>query len=593
MIEGLRIRGLGVIAEAQIEFGAGLTVITGETGAGKTMVVTSLGLLLGGKADAGAVRSGQERAEASAWLGVEPNSITVERVLAAGGEIEDGVLLVSRTVSVDGRSRAFAGGRSVPIGVLADLCSDLIAVHGQSEQLLLLRSERRRAALDRYAGEAVAKAVEKYRTAYEGLRDIEQRLERLSESDHDRLFRLESWRAGLSEIAAVDPRPGEDDALAMEIDRLANSESLRLAAQGAHDALRNEGGAGDALAAVLAARRLLQADAGLDPELSALADRLGDSATQLADIADELGRAVADLDAEPGRLDKLQQRRAEVTALRRRFGGAGGSLDAVLRWAEDASSGLVELDDSEERLAELRRLAASARIRCGDAAEQLSRLRTEAAARFGAAVTEELIALAMPNAHLRVAVQQTLAIAGLEVGDGRRVAYGPSGTDEVEFLLTPHRGAAERPIGRGASGGELSRVMLAIEVVFAGADPVPTFVFDEVDAGVGGEAAIELGRRLARLSRSAQVIVVTHLAQVAVFADRHLVVVKADDGSVTEAGVVGVAGEARIRELARMLGGVSDSTAAAEHVRELLELAADAKVERGPTKPRRSKGTKT
>jgi DNA repair protein RecN (Recombination protein N) len=580
VIEGLRIRGLGVIAEAQIEFGAGLTVITGETGAGKTMVVTSLGLLLGGKADAGAVRSGQERAEASAWLGVEPNSIVVERVLAAGGEIEDGVLLVSRTVSVDGRSRAFAGGRSVPIGVLADLGSDLIAVHGQSEQLLLLRSERRRAALDRYAGEPVAKAVEKYRTAYEGLRDIEQRLERLSESDQDRLFRLESWRAGLSEIAAVDPRPGEDDALAMEIDRLANSESLRLAAQGAHDALRNEGGAGDALAAVLAARRLLQAEAGLDPELSALADRLGDLATQLADIADELGRAVSDLDAEPARLDKLQQRRAEVTALRRRFGGAGGSLDAVLRWAEDASNGLVELDDSEERLAELRRLAASARIRCGDAAEQLSGLRTDAAARFGAAVTE-------------VEVQQTPAIAGLEVGDGRRVAYGPSGTDEVEFLLTPHRGAAERPIGRGASGGELSRVMLAIEVVFAGADPVPTFVFDEVDAGVGGESAIELGRRLARLSRSAQVIVVTHLAQVAVFADRHLVVVKADDGSVTEAGVVGVAGEARIRELARMLGGVSDSTAAAEHVRELLELAADAKVERGPTKPRRSKGTKT
>ena len=585
MIEALRIRGLGVIADANVELNAGLTVITGETGAGKTMVITSLGLLLGGRADAGAVRVGADKAEVEAWFRIGSNSAVAERVEAAGGEVDDGTLLVARTLASDGRSRAFAGGRSVPLGVLAEVGSDLVAVHGQNEQLLLLRSDRRRAALDRYAGAQISAALTDYRSAYDELLRLQSQLALLAGSDSERRLRIETWRAGLAEIEKVAPKPDEDVNLAQEIERLSNSESLRLAAQGAHDALRGDSGSSDAIAIVGQARRLLLSEVGSDAQFADLAKRLEQTVIELGDVADALGATVVDLDADPVRLDAMHQRLAELTGLRRRY-GAGGSINDVIVWADAAGRGLLELDDSEERLEQLQTALARATHDCGSAASALSALRTEAAAQFAKAVTAELGALAMPNAELLVSVDQRTSDSGLQLAEGRRVAFGPTGMDEIEFLLIPHRGAPARPIAKGASGGELSRVMLAIEVVFAGADAVSTFVFDEVDAGVGGEAAIEVGRRLAQLSRAAQVIVVTHLAQVAVFADQHLVVAKSDDGTVIESGISAVSGTVRIRELARMLGGVSESAAAAEHVEELLELAASAKRISQPKRPR-------
>ncbi|MEI7779757.1 MAG: DNA repair protein RecN [Actinomycetes bacterium] len=585
MIEALRIRGLGVIADANVELNAGLTVITGETGAGKTMVITSLGLLLGGRADAGAVRVGADKAEVEAWFRIGSNSAVAERVEAAGGEVDDGTLLVARTLASDGRSRAFAGGRSVPLGVLAEVGSDLVAVHGQNEQLLLLRSDRRRAALDRYAGAQISAALTDYRSAYDELLRLQSQLALLAGSDSERRLRIETWRAGLAEIEKVAPKPDEDVNLAQEIERLSNSESLRLAAQGAHDALRSDSGSSDAIAIVGQARRLLLSEVGSDAQFADLAKRLEQTVIELGDVADALGATVVDLDADPVRLDAMHQRLAELTGLRRRY-GAGGSINDVIVWADAAGRGLLELDDSEERLEQLQTALARATHDCGAAASALSALRTEAAAQFAKAVTAELGALAMPNAELLVSVDQRTSDSGLQLAEGRKVAFGPTGMDEIEFLLIPHRGAPARPIAKGASGGELSRVMLAIEVVFAGADAVSTFVFDEVDAGVGGEAAIEVGRRLAQLSRAAQVLVVTHLAQVAVFADQHLVVAKADDGTVIESGISAVSGTVRIRELARMLGGVSESAAAAEHVEELLELAASAKRISQPKRPR-------
>lgn len=584
VITTLRIRGLGVIESTEVELGPGLTVITGETGAGKTMVVTSLGLLRGGRADSAAVRAGRTRADVDAEISLDAASPVSGLVAEAGGEVDDGVLLVSRSVGADGRTRAFIGGRAVPNAVLADLGDELISIHGQSEQLLLRSPERRRAALDRYAGNAELQAA--WSAAYEELRAAAAALEVATSSDADKASRIAAWRTGLAEIDQVAPRAGEEDTLAAEIERLSNAESLREAATSAHDLLRADEGE-DAIGQLGTARRLLGASG--DPQLAALADRVAAIAAQLGDVADEISGVLGDLDGDPRRLDALQLRLSTLRSLRRRY-AAAGTIDDVIAWADRARASLAAEDDSSDAIEKLRAREATARSAAATAGAELSRSRTAAAERFAEQVSAELGALAMAHARLDVVVDQRPDADGLDLADGRRVAVTAHGIDEVDFLLTPHRGAPARPIAKGASGGELSRVMLAIEVVFAGADPVPTFVFDEVDAGVGGSAATEVGRRLARLGRSAQVLVVTHLAQVAAFADAHLVVAKTDDGSVVSSGVARLDEAQRIRELARMLGGVADSAKAAAHAAELIELATLARAGKAKAAPRRTRG---
>lgn len=568
----MRIRSLGVIDDAVVELSPGFTAVTGETGAGKTMVVTSLGLLLGGRADPALVRIGAGKAVVEGRITVPDNATAAVRAEEAGAELDDGALLISRTVSAEGRSRAHLGGRSVPVGVLAELADELVAVHGQTDQQGLLKLSRQRQALDRYAGDAVAVPLAKYGEAYKRLRAVSAELDEITTRARERAQEADMLRYGLDEIAAVEPRAGEDVELAEEAERLGHAEALASAAAVAHAALAGnpEDPEGvDAGTLVAGAQRALDAVRSHDPALAALADRIGEIGILLRDAAGDLAGYADDLDADPLRLAAVEERRAALTGLTRKY---GEDITAVLAWAERSAARLTELDGDDERIGELTAERDALRAELGGLAQALTDARTEAAERFAAAVTAELASLAMPHARVSFDIRQTEDPDGVEVG-GRPVAYGPAGADEVELLLAPHPGAPPRPIAKGASGGELSRVMLAVEVVFAGTDPVPTYLFDEVDAGVGGKAAVEIGRRLARLARTAQVVVVTHLPQVAAFADRQLLVEKTNDGSVTRSGVKVLEGEERVRELSRMLAGQEDSETARAHAEELLATA--------------------
>ncbi len=576
MLEELHIRALGVIEDAVLELSPGLTVLTGETGAGKTMVVTSLGLLFGGRADPGVVRPGARHAVVEGRLVTAHDSPARGRALEAGAEIDDDVLLCSRTVAAEGRGRAHVGGRAVPVAVLGELADDAIAIHGQSDQQRLLRPARQRAALDRFAGDAVLEPLATYTETFARVRAVERELEHITTRARERAQEADLLRFGLDEVEAVAPRSGEDEELRAEEARLAHADALRIAATRAHDALTgaaaDDGGSAgqDALTAVTTARRLLDAARDHDPDLGTMADRLAEVGFVLADAAGELASYSSGVDTDPARLAAVQERRAALTRLTRKY---GGTVDQVLDWAGGAARRLAELDDDDGRIEFLRIEREGLRTRLADLADRTSTGRQHAARRFADAVSAELAALAMPQAQVSVSVEQALDGDGLELADGRRVAFGAHGIDEVELRLAPHPGAPPRPLQRGASGGELSRVMLAVEVVFAGADPVPTFVFDEVDAGVGGKAAVEVGRRLSRLAQNAQVLVVTHLPQVAAFADRHLVIRKSSTGTVTSSGVLALDDAGRVAELSRMLAGLEGSQTAVAHAEELLATA--------------------
>ncbi|GAA2332269.1 DNA repair protein RecN [Streptomyces caniferus] len=575
MLEEMRIRSLGVIDDAVVELSPGFTAVTGETGAGKTMVVTSLGLLLGGRADPALVRIGAKSAVVEGRISVGPQAPAAVRAEEAGAELDDGALLISRTLSAEGRSRAHVGGRSVPVGLLTELADDLVAVHGQTDQQGLLRPARQRQALDRYAGDTVAVPLAKYTAAHRRLRAVATELDELTTQARERSQEADLLRFGLDEIAEAEPQPGEDADLAAEAERLGHAEALASAATAAHAALAGnpEDPEGiDATTLVAGAHRALEAVRSHDQELSALAERLGEIGILMSDVAGELASYADGLDADPLRLAAVEERRAALNHLTRKY---GQDIAAVLAWSEESAARLSELDGDDDRIGELAAERDALRAELGELAQTLTDARTASAKRFADAVTAELAELAMPHARVTVDIRQTEVAEdadGIEVG-GRTVAYGPAGADEVELLLAPHPGAPPRPIAKGASGGELSRVMLAVEVVFAGTDPVPTYLFDEVDAGVGGKAAVEVGRRLARLAKSAQVVVVTHLPQVAAFADRQLLVAKTNDGSVTRSGVTVLEGEERVRELSRMLAGQEDSETARAHAEELLETA--------------------
>lgn len=564
MIEEISIRDLGVIGDARLPLGPGFTALTGETGAGKTMVVSALGLLLGDRADAAAVRSGRQQAVVEGrWL-VPVEGPVAERVAEAGGSVDpidaaEGELILARSVSPEGRSRATVGGRGAPIGVLAELGEQLVVVHGQSEQLRLRSATAQREALDRLAGAPLAEVLADFTTAFERWRRADAELASLV-TDRDRRAReAEDLRLALDEIAAAEPRRGEDAELAETAERLTNLEDLRRAAVEAQEAVSSQIGDGgaDAVALVEGARRALDRVAAHDPALVPVLDAVATASFALAEVSAQISGYLGSLDAEGAReLEAVQDRRAVLAGLARRY---GPEPDDVVDFLETAGGRLLELDGDADRIAALETQVLEDGRAVDALAEKLSRLRHVAGERLATEVTAELGALAMPDAALSVEVSER--------------ELGPTGRDHVAILLRPHPGSEPRPLGRGASGGELSRVMLAIEVVLAGSDPVPTFVFDEVDAGVGGASAIEIGRRLARLARSAQVIVVTHLAQVAAFAGNHLAVVKSSDGAVTASDVRPLEGEQRAAEMARLLSGLADSDSGLAHARELLDLA--------------------
>ena len=561
MIDELTIRDLGVIAEATLPLGPGFTAVTGETGAGKTMVVTALGLLLGQRADPGLVRQGQAQTWVEGrWL-IPADGAVAARVRDAGGDLDGPELILSRSVSAEGRSRAIVGGRGAPASVLGDLGGDLVVVHGQSDQVRLRSATAQRAALDRFAGPELAETLDEFTQVFHRWHDRQGDLARLVEEQDQRVQEAAELRDAIDEIERIAPRPGEDDELGARAERLGNLEELRVAAAQAREFLSaedNPDGLPDAVALLDSARRQLERAGEHDPALPPMAEALANAGFVVADVAAQLSSYLAGLDADGAReLEVVQERRATLTALARKY---DGGLNEAIDFLDTGSARLLELDSDTDRIDALRAETDADRLVVDTLADRLTGIRLAAAERLGTAVTAELSALAMPDAALVVEIDSRPEITA-------------TGRDLVRILLRPHAGAEARTLARGASGGELSRVMLAIEVVINATDPVPTFVFDEVDAGVGGAAAIEIGRRLARLAETAQVIVVTHLAQVAAFAGNHLSVVKDSDGAVTASSVRQLHGDERAAEMARLLSGLPDSASGLEHARELISLA--------------------
>ena len=548
MIESISIRNLGVIAQADLEFGAGFSALTGETGAGKTMVLTALNLLLGGRADSAAIRTGESQLQVSGtWL-VDDPGLSAE-LAELGSDVSDNRLVVSRSIASDGRSKALLGGISVPVSTLAQFAERLVAVHGQSDQLRLRSQSAQREALDAFGQHDLELAA--YRASFNGYKDLESRLERMRAVGASDRARVEMLKERISSIESLSIQPEELDEISQRIERLSNVESLRTSASLAHDALSSDGDM-DALIALAVARKSLESSS--DPALTEMAARLREVSNLTQEISTDLASYLHNLDADPAQLDTLLDRRAAIVSLERRY---GQSADELVQSLPQLQAELLDLDSSEDQIERLEMQLGAALSQLGAAANALTAKRAQAAEALGEAVTHELGMLAMSGSRLVIQVS--------ELGD-----FESSGSDRVEFLLAAFSGAEPRPLAKGASGGELSRIMLAIELVLAGPTKTPTMIFDEVDAGVGGQAAVELGKRLAKLSASTQVLVVTHLAQVAAFADTQIRVLKNSSGSITESQVTRLSQEEREVELARMLSGNPDSSVALEHARELL-----------------------
>ena len=560
MIEEIYIRDLGVIEEARLRLGPGLTVVTGETGAGKTMVLTALGLLLGERADSSSIRSGQEQAFVEGRWFLKNSEDLGKRLDEAGASLEDGELILNRSVSNEGRSRASVSGRATPVSVLSDIGEQLVVVHGQADQIRLKSATAQRQALDQFAGSGLSITLGEYQKHFRAWKSSKAQLEAITSALETRLAEAEQLRIAVAELEVAQPQLGEDVVLAEKAERLTHLEDLRLAATTAHEALSSEGfqDGQDAVTLLGQARRALEQVGSHDSELQRISETIREVGFQVNDIAAEISGYVDALEGDGAKdLEIIQERRAVLNSLTRRF---GPSHDDVLAFWADASNRLLELDSSSDQIDALSAQVSAEYQRMSDLAAEVSEIRRVNASQLAEQVSHELKSLAMSGATLVVSVS-------------RAADFGPTGIDEVAILLSAHQGAEPRALGKGASGGELSRIMLAIEVVLAKTEQAPTFIFDEVDAGVGGAAAIEVGRRLAMLAQQAQVIVVTHLAQVAAYANSHLRVLKSSAGGFTASDVVSLNQEQRVAELARMLSGLTDSESGLAHAAELLERA--------------------
>ena len=549
LISSLTIRNIGVISSAELQLGSGFTALTGETGAGKTMVLTALGLLMGDRADTGRVRTGEKQLFVEGVIALGDPAL-IQRLEELGAEIEAGELIVNRSVSSEGRSRAALGGASVPVSQLEEIFEELVAVHGQSEQLKLRSNSAQREALDGFSPE-IAKALASYQHIYSQYRELSARLDRMRSASESDRFKVERIRDRLSQIEKVAPSKGEIEELSEQIERLSNVESLRESAVKAHEALSSE----DSLAAgefVGIARKALETQN--DPILVDLYQRLGEIGSLVSEANVDLSSYLSQLEADPERLNQLLARKAELVGLERAL---GASIEELMESVPALNAELLDLDSSDEQIERLEMQLEATLSQAAFAARELSEARKRAAAEVSERVSQELTQLAMGGSQFQIGITP---LSDLEL----------SGNDRVEFLLASHPGAEPRPLAKGASGGELSRIMLALELVLASEKTVPTMVFDEVDAGVGGQAALELAKRLKKLSESTQVIVVTHLAQVAALADHQIRVSKDSSGDITVTSVAELSPAEREVEIARMLSGNPDSESAISHAKELL-----------------------
>jgi DNA repair protein RecN (Recombination protein N) len=565
-LEEISIRNLGAIEQSHLELGRGLNVLTGETGAGKTMILTALNLVLGGKSDSSLVRHGADRLMATAHFSLpKSEQSSFEDV---GAEVEDGSVIISRTVSADGKSKALCGGIAVPAGTLVELTSSLIEIHGQSANSQIVKTARQRELLDRFGGSEIAKSLASYQEDFQIYGALKERLSALKASASKRdgeIAELQEFVAAWNKLKAS---RGECAATADEINRLSSVEDLRIASSGALANL--DGEESGALTSLHSARRFLEAAKGKDSKLEEIADRIAESLFILDDASTDLASYATSLEADPDRLNVLQERKAELNSFLKRWAGAGEPDEELILLAAKAKSAkeaIADLQGGDERTAEIEAELIAAKKSLLDSAKKLSTARNKAAVTLSSEVTNEIKALAMPHTQFFAEVVTPDYSGTLKESD-----FTVLGCDEISMQIQGQIDGPKIALGKGASGGEMSRIMLALEVVIAKSHPVGTYIFDEVDAGVGGKAAIEVGKRLHALSQNAQVIVVTHLPQVAAWADTHFLVSKSSDGTIVASGVTRLSDSARVEEIARMLAGLEGSSSAREHAAELLAL---------------------
>ena len=562
-LEEISIRSLGVIESSNIEFKPGLTVLTGETGAGKTMVLTALGLVLGSKSDSDLVRAGQERAIVTGKFAVPKDLAT--QIIDAGGEIEEESVVISRTVSTAGKSRVLVGGVVSSAAAVSSFASSLVEIHAQSSSSKLTKPGVARELLDRFAGVDLTAYQQTFDQYQQMLRRINELKEQLSQADRQ----IAELSELADEFAKLNPKSGELVEIENEIAKLGSVEVLNQAVSTALNLFENEDLS--AVNMLQQIRKSLDQVTGKDKQLDAITERYTESLLNLQDISSDLSSYLSQLEADPNRFEKLQDRKASLNSLLKRYGKGSdkeAAFEQLLIDGKSAKERIADLSGGDQRVAELQKEADSLFKQLQEQGLALSKLRKVNGEKLSSQVTDEVRSLSMPNASF--VIEQT-------VGDVKNSkSFTSNGIDEISILFSAHSGGTPLALNKVASGGELSRVMLALEVVIAEAEPIGTYIFDEVDAGVGGKAAIEVGRRLSKLSKSAQVIVITHLAQVAAWADNHLVVKKSENGLVTQSDVMEVRATERKIEIARMLSGQEDSQTAQEHAGELLAIVKNA-----------------
>jgi DNA repair protein RecN (Recombination protein N) len=563
MLTCLRVRHLAIIDQLEVELGPGLNVITGETGAGKSILIDALSLVLGERARPDLVRTGAKQAEVEALFDLGDDPEVLSRLEASGIEPEP-ELVVRRVVSANGRTRAYLNGSMASAGQLSELVAGLVDISSQHEHHTLVDPGTHLGYLDAFGRLEPLRA--RVAQAHRALREADDALREAEAAAASRGEREDLLRFQIREIDELEPRAGEDVELAEERERLRHAERLATTAGGAEEALYAQDGAVCEVLGRIAGE--VRDAANIDPTLAPVAEQIEVAMAQLEEAARDLGGYARDVTMDPERLAEVEDRIARLKRLVRKY---GGDIDGILAHREAAAAELSSLDRAEERIAELSRARELALEEAAEAARALSARRKTIADQLAEGISRELASLGMGGARVAVHVEPLAERGGELTVDGARLSE--TGIDRVEFLIAPNRGEEPRPLRKVASGGELSRAMLAIKRVLAGVGRAGVYVFDEVDAGVGGAVAEVIGRKLAEVARHHQVICITHLAQIAVYADRHYRVAKAVEGDRTKSRIDLLDVRERLEEVARMVGGLTITDSHRRAAADMLEVA--------------------
>ena len=574
MINDLRIQNIGVIEDVSLEMSAGFTVLTGETGAGKTMILTAFQMVIGEKVDNNLVRANEKTAVVEAFIQV-PNDRNIRaRLEELDIAIEDGGTQLSRTIAREGRGKIILGGRSVPSATLEEITQSSITIHGQGDQVLLNKPNYQRELIDQFAGPKHLTMLQGYQELYTKYVETRKRLDELNKAGSQNAVKISQLQESLKELTEANLEVDEEITITERINLINNSddifESLALA-----DKLLNGGedSLGSISSQITSARKALDAAAAKSDRIASLRDQISNLEAEISNVASDVNRDLSSLDRDPATIDKLEARRALIKKMLTKYGPT--SKDALAN-IQVFQNQLLDIEDLPAAIENVEKEIKTILKDLSVKAQILHDTRIESALNISKAIEKELTSLSIPNAKFQVSVETNDDPQGLKItiaGKDHLLLFDNHGVNQISFEFSANPGQPLRPITKVASGGEMSRIMLAVELVFSQNVAAKTMIFDEVDAGIGGAAAIEVGKRLKALAQHHQIVVVTHLPQVAAFADKHLKVEKSATGNVTTSSVTELDQNARVTEIARMMAGIEDSASALEHARELLGMS--------------------